>query len=435
MGFIDRAVRIALAVLALVPGAACAKPLASPPPAPRPPPATIDVALRLVDTRDSPVILRGPDLVRRDGAPIPWPSSPGGERGVKGTATRKTPLYFNDAPEKDTIGWLEPGASVTVVAGGKRVEVQLDAWRGGPRAWVERADLSDARPLPPALFDDAPPGTKILSEGQFLLRERDEAQFTSSFCSPVTVLEERGERALVAQKDDGVVVRAWVDKRGLTYATECPQPLMVTSMEGEKESRAIFRRGRMRPWESDAPPAGLVAAGPYTGPTLGELVRTGARIYWLSPDEKRGELVCEPWKLEKKGDEVHLVSRTKLEDGDTLITHFGFESSPGGLESAGITLLGPHNEVVAPPGRTPQSGGISFACGSTYTVVGARDGVMSVLPRYLPITAGRVLAYVPTEAERWYTTRAACEKDAATARALRTQGAHLELGFALHGGC
>jgi hypothetical protein len=180
-------------------------------------------------------------------------------------------------------------------------------------------------------------------------------------------------------------------------------------------------------------PEGLEPAGPYDGPTLSELVRRRAAIYWLEAGENGAPPWCERWTLDSRpSGAAALVSRVRLATGDTLITRFGFEfDKAASLEGAGVTLLWPSSEVIAPPGQQPQSAGMSFGCGEMYTVVGARGGVMSVIRGEERLA--RIVGYVPSDAERWYTSSEACERDAAR---LRTPNvAMAAVGFGLHQGC
>src|SRR5262249_35701492 len=121
-----------------------------------------------------------------------------------------------------------------------------------------------------------------------------------------------------------------------------------------------------------------------------------------------------------------------LPDGDTLVARFGLAWSTEAPDDVDIMLLGPRSEVIAPPGRKRRSAGVSFACGRQYRVVGAGAGVRTVILHDVE-PSGRVTAYAPGQAERWYTDSARCEADG-----LRVREAHgrlAELGFALHGGC
>jgi hypothetical protein len=383
-------------------------------------------------------------LTTDDGKSVPWPRDPEEDVGVRGTAIRRTSLYASDAEDAQIIGWLEPGARVSIVGADARLELVLHAWKATDtrerlHAWIDPKDVSDGAPTPHPLLDAAIPGQRILAEGQYLKSEADGKAFAYSFCSPVHVVEDRGGHVLVAQEDDGIVVQALIERRSLEYVASCPGPLLVevgvriewasNGQRGVQEpTRRLVRHGHSRLYTEGGIPAGLVGAGPYEGPNLKELVEKRASIYWL--DAARGRASCEPWRLEPRKDGADLVSRARDASGDTAVTRFAFEAT-GELDSASIVLLGPESTVVPAPGRTPRLGGVSMACGASYRVVGSLGGVLIVLPT--SESAGqRIVGYVQRDAERWYTTRDRCQVDA---QPLHGGDERTALAFALHKGC
>jgi hypothetical protein len=109
---------------------------------------------------------------------------------------------------------------------------------------------------------------------------------------------------------------------------------------------------------------------------------------------------CQEWQLAPPppgADDGELVSRTKLDDGDTLVVRYGLSYGPD--KDTAVTLLGPSSEVIAPTGRQPRSGGVAFGCGSEYQIVGSAGGVLTILPGSPPL-GGRIHAYVDVLRQR-----------------------------------
>jgi hypothetical protein len=348
------------------------------------------------------------------------------ERGTEDAGTfafaqRKTVLES----EGTTIGWLEPGARVGVAAARDgRVEVVLFAWTGADtttrvHAWVAAADVGPAPPPDAPPFSAAASG--VIGRGQ-IMRDVDGRLLGFTFCGPVEILDEKDGRARVVQREDGVALEGYLEPN-TRWQNDEPCPGLVVLGGGEPELVIHDRNRKLR----GALPAGLVEVGPFDGPTFAELAAKRAKVYWLY-DGDRGPQ-CDAWKLvppERGADEGVLEARTKLDDGDTLVTRY--QMSYGEDEATTVILLGPSSEVIAPPGREPRSGGGSLGCGATYHVV-ARDAGGFTMHRYHATYGPPIRAYDRADTERWYTDRDACERDADARRQ------RVALAFAPHGGC
>lgn len=353
---------------------------------------------------------------------IPKPTE---DVGAFAYARRKTALRADGV----AVGWLEPGARVGVAAVTReRVEVVLFAWRSsslrGPvRAWADPRDLGPAPPRDAVALAEASRSARRVRGGQSM-RRLDGAKIGYTFCGDVEVLGEDARGIRAVQREDGVALEVLLeDKPWAEHA--CPGLLVL---EEHGRGPHLVYHGRSRAWRGPGIPPGLVASGPFDGPTFAQLAGKRARIYWMSEDPEAGPS-CQEWQLEppKRGsDDGALVSRMKLPDGDTLIVRYGLRyATEAGTD---VTLLGPSSEVIAPPGQKPRSGGVSFGCGVTYRVV-ASDGSSLVMHRYPPSLGEPLHAYDPRDTERWYKDRASCEREALARRR------KLALAFDPHRGC
>src|SRR5262249_30057787 len=102
-----------------------------------------------------------------------------------------------------------------------------------------------------------------------------------------------------------------------------------------------------------------------------------------------------------------IVTRSKLDSGETAITHFGMMY--GDEPDTRVTLLGPSSEVLSPRGAQVSS--MSFGCGNEYQIV-AREADAFVMLHDPPGLGGPIRGYDPHDTERWYTDRARCDRDA-----------------------
>jgi hypothetical protein len=352
--------------------------------------------------------------------------NPNEDIGVFAYARRKTVLRVADA----AVGWLEPGARVGVGAVARdRVDVVLFAWgasslHGRVRAWVEARDLGPAPPRDAPPFSRATRPERLVRRGQDL-RRLDGAELGYTFCGPVEVLGEDARGVHVVQREDGVALEVRLRKNPSWESHACPGLLFQGDGHGGLD---VTYHDRRRAYHGAALPPGIVESGPFEGPTFGQLVARRARIYWLVDDRNAGP-TCEEWQLAppKPGSDYgEMISRTRLDDGDTLVVRYSMMYGPDA--DAGVTLLGPSSEVIAPPGRQPQSSGISFGCGAQYGLVANAGGVLT-MHTDPPALGGRVRAYDPGDTERWYTDRARCQRDAESRRR------QVALAFQPHQGC
>lgn len=369
------------------------------------------------------------------------------DHGLAAYAQRPANLFV-DAYETLRIGWLEAGARVGVIGiEGAYAHVVLFPWgtarhdpngTGRATAWARVDELGAA---PPAKSGPAagPAGheRRLLASGQYLDTLRGD-RFGYSFCGEIEVIGPSEGRVHAIQRADGIAIEGLVDATMTSPEHGCPAPLLVDIQERRLQDgramtrsvRHVWREGRARRWRQAGLPPSLVPAGPFVGPSLAQLTRVAAPVYWLH-DDRDHAASCTSWRIERtRGQEdASLVSRS-WEDGDMLVTRFGL-SWFGDVQSQ-VTLLGPHSEVIAPPGRAPRFGGLSFACGSTYTLVASSSRALTML-RTSPPLGATVVAFDPRDAERWYLDRASCDADARSLEKSSKQTARI--AFAFHEGC
>lgn len=348
--------------------------------------------------------------------------------GVFAYAQRRTVLRSDG--DGVAVGWLEPGARVGVTKATRdRVEVMLFAWHassldGNVRVWVDARDLGPSPPRDAPPFSHATRAERQIMHGQYLNR-LDGARLGFTFCGAVEVIGDEARGLHVVQREDGVALEGTLERNASWADRACAGLLVV---EDYKQRPQLVYHDRWRAYRGAALPAGLVESGPFEGPTFAQLVAKRAQVYWLVEERDRGA-ACEAWQLvppARGSDDGELVSRMKLDDGDTLVVHFGLMY--GTEADATVTLLGPHSEVIARPGRQPQSAGLSFGCGMEYRIVASTGGVLT-MHAAPPGLASHIRAYDPHDTERWYTERAVCERDAEARRR------RVALAFEPHHGC
>lgn len=343
---------------------------------------------------------------------IPEPKE---DDGIVAYARHKTVLRVDDV----VVGWLEPGARVGVASvTGDRALVVLFAWSasggggGKVRAWVDARDLGPAPPRDAPPFGRATHPERLIKRGESI-RRLDGAPLASTFCGDVEVIGEDARGLHAVQREDGVVLEGLLPGHPMWEKRACPGLLVLES--GGGKLLAVYHE-RVRRYRGAALPPELVERGPFEGPPFAQLVAKRARIYWLVDDRKAGP-TCQEWQLVPPApgsDAGEMVSRARQGDGDTLVTRYSMMSYGAEVETS-VLLLGPSMEYVAPPGRQPHSNGFALGCGAWYRVIASAGGVITMYTDP-PDVNGRIRAYDPRDAERWYTDRARCERDAEARR-------------------
>lgn len=363
------------------------------------PVALVALELVLVDNEQQQVVTWTPELA----LPVV-----GENRGAFAYAQRKTELHAVDDDEL-SIGWLEPGARVGVAAvSGDRATVVLLPWVSAVNtsqrvtARVDVRDLGATAPAPVAPAAGSGE-TRTIANGQTFART-DGAKLAYTHCGDVELLAQTKNGTIARQRKDGIVLDGVVDMRATWQQGACPG-LVVSEDAG---TRWLHDGDRQMLQRAPALPDGLVASGPFTGPTFAKLVAKRAKLWWLVDGD--GGPACEGWTLEPPkaaGDDGALVHRSKT-GGDTTVTQFGVQYTEGA--EATVYLLGPSSQTTGPRGEPLSSVGIG--CGSSYRVVANEGGVLT-MHRHAPSSPSHVVAYDPFDTERWYTDRARCERDVA----------------------
>ncbi len=323
-------------------------------------------------------------------------------RGFMLTATRRTELRLA-TPSGAVIGELLPGARVSVVPSeGAHIRVgglPFTEADGPLELVVERAALSTASPTDRPQFEPDPRWRSLRWDGAQLTvwstgAKLRKALFNSARCVDLFVVPGTSR---VFQQVDGVLIAGELDSPPpsssvLTAAAE-PCPAHVAIQQGSTllastpgAAATLMPVGRL--------PAHLEPiAKPLISPVPG-LIRKGQAVSWLIDDGQ--SLRCDTWRFSGHDlGQPRLVRQNTFEDRRVWFPIRYTEHGNGRLPVLSLET------ITMSDGTT-----LKCECTTHYTVVSANGVELRMLARSSP---GELVAFDPSETERWFLSEQACE--------------------------
>ncbi|HVJ21024.1 MAG TPA: hypothetical protein VM686_36690 [Polyangiaceae bacterium] len=309
-----------------------------------------------------------------------------------------------DKPTGAILGKLHPGAFVSVVPGrAERVRVGNLPFKNASRPIVAyaRSDSLGTTQRQPMAYKPAR-FRSVLFQGSFsgwLSGSRDTAEWSTLPCRDVWISQNESVLSQYA---------AGVEMIGANLDRISPHAFASSVEARQCPAHAAFRRGADLMWNGqdwpdtpirvDRAPAGYEPLAPPADDVVRGLMTPGRSFYWLIDSEKG--VRCDEWKLTRFAQRAGRLTRTeRVEDADSRsVASYPLEYTPA-AEGKPAAL---HFKTLELDGKVA----LKCDCELHYQIVRADSKELLVLGRELPEQA---VAYDPTQAERWFLSRDACQ--------------------------